>query len=274
MSETATHRPKNAQAIADIRAWLSSRCGIMFPDHKVPLLQQRMTRVMHSHGMADLGHLSSALIEDAREDVQLAVMHAASTNHTYFWREPEVLARFQKLVLDDLPSHGDIRIWSAACSTGDELYTIAMLVAETMGPSALSRLHLLGTDISQPVIEKAELGVYPARSLIHTAPEMVRRYFDPVGIDQYRVKDALRARCIFRRMNLKATPYPFSGKFRAVFCRNVLYYFDREDQRATLDEIYHATEPGGWLITSVTESIRDLGSRWVGVEAGLYRRVD
>jgi chemotaxis protein methyltransferase CheR len=73
-------------------------------------------------------------------------------------------------------------------------------------------------------------------------------------------------------MNLKARPYPFIHPFQVVFCRNILYYFDREDQIGTLEAIYDATEPGGWLITSVTESIRDLGSRWEPVCAGIYRR--
>ena len=79
--------------------------------------------------------------------------------------------------------------------------------------------------------------------------------------------------CTFRRLNLKAQPFPFRRPFDIIFCRNVLYYFDREQQRRTLEALYEVTEPGGWLLTSVTESVRDLGTRWCWVGGGIYRKV-
>lgn len=272
--EPPPHRTTASEdaALARIRGWLSERCGIYYPARKDALLAQRLWRVARSFGHADLAQLSEALLSASRTDVQLAVMHAASTNHTYFFREPEVLKSFAMTVLPDLARHGEIRIWSAAASTGDEAYTIAILAAETLGPEVLSRLRILGTDISEPVVARAEIGVFPARQFAQTDAAVLKRYFEPTGIEQYRVRDQIRATCTFRRMNLKAQPYPFSKRFNAVFCRNILYYFEQPDQVATLEAIYDATEPGGWLVTSVTESIRDLSTRWQPVCTGIYRK--
>jgi chemotaxis protein methyltransferase CheR len=266
-------QPAEARALTRIRDWLSARCGILYPDHKDALLRQRLGRVMHSFGQTGLVALAEALLTEGRTDVQLAVMHAASTNHTYFFREPAVLKSFSDLVLPDLARLREIRVWSAATSTGDEAYTIAILAAEKLGPEILDRLRILGTDISAPVLARAELGVFPARQFASIDPLLRQRHFRPVGIDQYQVSERLRATCTFRRMNLKARPYPFARPFHAVFCRNILYYFSRADQLATLEAIHDATEPGGWLVTSVTESIRDLGTRWQPVATGLYRKV-
>lgn len=255
-----------------VRAWLSQRCGFNFPPHKSDLLRQRMNRVLCRFEMTDLNQLARELTIVGSRDVQLAVMHAASINHTYFFREPEVLDRFMSVALPCFQDRSEFRIWSAACSTGEEAYTIAILLAERLSPQILKRVSILGSDISAPVVERAELGVFPSRQFAQTDPNLVQRWFKPTGINQYRVNPEIRAACTFRRMNLKATPYPFSKPFQAVFCRNILYYFDRSDQAATVRALYDVVEPGGWLVTSVTESIRHLGSMWEPVATGLYRR--
>lgn len=273
LSPAWSDRATEARALDEIRGWLSTRCGIFYPEHKDALLQQRLARVMRSFALDTLHALARAMFGDARTDVQLAVMHAASTNHTYFFREPEVLQGFTDRVLPAIGHNRPMRIWSAAASTGEEAYTIAILIAERLGIEALDRVQILGTDISAPVVERAELGVFPARQFAQTSVSLRQRYFRPTGIDQFRVRGTVRACCTFRRMNLKARPYPFTKPFHAVFCRNILYYFEKADQRATLEAIHDATEPGGWLITSVTESIRDLGCRWQPVATGIYRKV-
>jgi chemotaxis protein methyltransferase CheR len=255
-----------------VRDWLSQRCGISFPPQKSELLRQRMSRVLRRFDIADLNGLARALAAPHAQEVQLAVMHEASINHTYFFREPEVLDRFMNLAVPTFQNKPEFRIWSAACSTGEEAYTIAILLAERLGTPELRRVSILGTDISGPVVERAELGIFPGRQFLQVDPQVVKRWFQPTGINQYRVAPDLRKVCTFRRMNLKSTPYPFTRPFQAVFCRNILYYFDKQDQAATVRALYDVVEPGGWLVTSVTESIRHLGSLWQPVANGLYRR--
>lgn len=258
--------------IEKIRIWLERTCAIHYPPQKRPLLEQRLSRAQRKLGMTNLTELADALQSPNAHDVQLAIMHAASTNHTFFFREKEVLGFFRTEVLPKLAERSEIRLWSAACSTGDEVYTLAIMIAETLGIETLRRSHILGTDISAPVIEAAESGVFPVRQLQQVPSEIVRRYMHPVGIDQFRINDDIRAACTFRRMNLKKAPYPFQRPFQAVFCRNVLYYFTPADQIGIVDSISDVTEPGGFLFTSVTENVRDLSKRWHPLTSGISRK--
>lgn len=255
-----------------IRSWLGDRCGISYPDHKADLLRQRLSRVTHKFDLGNLNDLACTITQGERHDVELAVMHAASTNHTFFFREPEVLDEFAKTILPTLANRDQIRIWSAAASTGDEAYTIAIMVAEHLGSEAVRRLAILGTDISAPVVKQAELGIYSGRQIAQVSPCIRSKYMKPSGSEHFQVVEDLRKSCTFRRLNLKATPYPFSRQFQVVFCRNVLYYFEPEDQAATLQALHDATEPGGYLITSVTEAVRDLCPDWKPVTTGIYQR--
>lgn len=257
-----------------IRGWLEKRCAIHYPDNKRDLLLQRLARVQRAMSLPELRDLARKVTVEEAHDAQLAVMHAASTNHTYFYREKDVLEFFRTKVLPALEARGEIRLWSAACSTGDEVYTLAIMIAETLGIKALQRTHILGTDISAPVIERAESGVYARRHLDQVPQDIRRKYLKPVGIDQFQVIPEVRAACTFRRMNLKATELPFRRPFQAVFCRNVLYYFGHKDQVEIVNSIAAVTEPGGWLFTSVTENVRELSARWHPIASGISRRAE
>lgn len=266
MASPAKLQPAGFEAL---RSWLGARCGIHYPDNKSDLLRQRLARVQMAHQLRDLEDMAQRVVQIQQHDLQLAVMHAASTNHTYFFRELEVLESVRTKILPLLANRPEIRIWSAACSTGEEVFTLAIMIAELFGPEALKRTTILGTDISAPVIERAEKGVFSERQLEHVAPEMRKRYFVPAGLGQSQIRQDIRDACTFRWMNLKSQPYPFTKPFQIVFCRNILYYFDRPDQIATVRAIHKVTETGGWLVTSVTENVRDLLSGWQPVASGI-----
>lgn len=256
-----------------LRQWLEQRCAIQFPDHKRDLLVQRLARVQRTFDLPTLAELSRHVTQLESHEIQLAVMHAASTNHTYFFREKDVLGHFQTHLLPQLAARDEIRLWSAACSSGDEVYTLAILIAEACGIDALKRTTILGTDISAPVIERAETGAYPARHLQEVPAALRNKYMRPVGIEQYQVIPEIRAACTFRRMNLKTAPYPFRKPFQAVFCRNVLYYFGQQAQVDVVNAIAEVTEPNGYMYTSVTENVRDLSPRWQAIGGGISRRI-
>lgn len=256
-----------------IRSWLNQRSGITFAEKKKDLLRHRLGRVMNRFGLKDFGELAGRLEGESNREVQLAVLHAASTHHTFFFREPQVLSFFRDHILPSLAHRERIRVWSAAASTGDEAYTLAIIAAEWFGwASVAERIAILGTDLSEPVIARAEAGIYGTNHTEHVPEPLLKRYFTRVDVDQHQVIEEMRRLCTFRRMNIKATPYPFHNTFQVIFCRNVLYYFDREHQIATLESLYDVTEPGGWLLTSVTEAVRDLGTRWQAVTSGVYRK--
>ncbi|CUX82133.1 MAG: chemotaxis signal relay system methyltransferase CheR [Roseibaca calidilacus] len=271
---TRSNCPPDEVSLEAISSWLERSCAIHYPESKRDLLLQRLGRVQHSLGFDSLCELAQALLRANTEAVQLAIVHAASTNHTYFFREMDTLSGFQQNVLPDLAKRPEIRLWSAACSTGDEVYTLAILIAETLGLEALKRTHILGTDISGPVIETAEAGRFSKRHLEQVPEDILRRYLRPVGQDQFEVIPELRAACTFRRMNLKKAPYPFKYPFQAVFCRNVLYYFAPADQLEIVNAIADVTERNGWLYTSVTESMRGMSPRWRALTNGTAQCVD
>ena len=255
-----------------IRGWLAQRCGIHFPEHKLDQLRQRLAKVQREFGVSDLSDMAGQLDLADATALQLAVMHAASTNHTYFFRETDILDIFRNQILPSFALRDEIRIWSAACAGGDEAYTLAMLIAETLGTPALTRTAILGTDISAPVIAEAEAATYADHRLDHVPADSLSRWFEPAEGQRHRVRKELRDACTFRQMNLKTMPYPFRKAFQVVFSRNVLYYFERPDQGAVLQAMYDVTEPGGWLITSVTENVRDVAHPWTFVANGIFRK--
>lgn len=255
-----------------IRGWLVDRCGIHYPEHKADQLRQRLVKVQRDFAVRDLAEMASRLNSDTSPDLQLAVMHAASTNHTYFFRESDVLDVFRTQILPSFVMRDEIRIWSAACAGGDEAYTLGILIAETLGTAALARTAILGTDISAPVIAEAEAGYYADHRLDHVPADIRARWFETADGGRLRVRRELRDACTFRQMNLKTFPYPFRKAFQVVFSRNVLYYFERPDQAAVLQALYDVTEPGGWLITSVTENVRDVAEPWTFISNGIYRK--
>jgi len=255
-----------------LRRWLNRRCGLHFADSKAEALLQRLARIMENFAISDFGALARELERATSGPLVDAVVHAASTNHTYFFREPHVLDYFRDVAL--APRYAvETRIWSAAASTGDEAHTLAIIAAERFGRrQAREKVAILGTDISAAVLATAEEGVYGAANLEHSPPEIVERYFSKESETAWRVADDIRSMCLFRRLNLSVAPYPFQERFHIVFCRNVLYYFDQETQRAVVDAIWDVTEPGGYLFTSVTVSLRELGSRWSMIQSGVYRK--
>ena len=263
---------RQSSAFEDLRSWLSARCGIHYPENKSDLLRQRLARVQMAHQLRDLDDMAQRVVQLGQHDLQLAVMHAASTNHTYFFREREVLDTVRTTILPILAKRSEIRIWSAACSSGEEAFTLAIMISELLGPEALKRTTILGTDISAPVIERAEAGMFSDRQLEQLPADIRRKYFAPRGLGQSQIRQDIRDTCTFRWMNLKSQPYPFTKPFQIVFCRNILYYFDRPDQIATVRAIRGVTEPGGWLVTSVTENVRDLLDGWTPVASGISQK--
>ena len=260
------------EAYQRILNWLYDRCGMSYPENKKNLLIQHMQRVRKSFNIPSLATMADKLELNCNHDLQLAVVHAATTNHTYFFREPLVLEYFKNTILPLLPEK-DVRIWSAAASSGDEAFTLAIIAAEVRGYAwAKQNLEILGTDISQVVIAAAQTGVYSEAHVDKMPKEFLERYFVTFGKGHFRVQDGLRHVCKFHTFNLKSEDYFFPKLFHVVFCRNVLYYFDRAHQQHVVDAIYKVTEPGGYLVTCVTMSVRDLDSRWIHVENGIYQK--
>lgn len=262
-TQTARHE------LMKIRAWVHSNLGIVFPDEKLDSLERRLEDVMRAAQIDDLPTLFHRLSNDASTELHLQLSQAMATNHTSFFRElPALEALFQSP-----PPHepGEtLRVWSAACSTGEEPYSVAMLAHEHY-PDARERIALLATDISSRALETATAGRYTKSAMQTVSLQRRQRFFQEVD-DGYEVGSALRSLCTFRRLNLSVGAWPFRRQFHAIYCRNVLYYFDRDLRARIARRLFNHTVTGGWLFTSVTESLRSMDTPWTFVQPGAYRK--
>jgi len=259
--------------LESIRQWIFAHTGLHFGENKQVILYRRLKTLCWKQGLPGLQEMSQQL--NGRTDSQLAVevARAVSTNHTFFFRELQVLKRVAQAIAPQMADGPAWRIWSAAASSGEEVYTVAILLAEALGLArARQSVALLGTDISYPMIEQAEHAVYGAARLEEVPPQMFKQYFQPVGLGQWRVRPEVRQMCTFRRINLQSVPWPFKHSFHVILCRNVLYYFDLPGQEQLVERLYDVTLPGGWLVTSVTETLHGLRTRWRKVDAGIFRK--
>jgi chemotaxis protein methyltransferase CheR len=267
-----------------ISEWLSERTGMNFPASKQNNLYQRLQRVCTRLNIQNINEMARLLSQQmtpltSSESDRLAprvaveLVRAVSTNHTFFFREEETLSYFVHKIIPNLPADEPWRIWSAAAASGDEAYTIAILLAEIFGLYQLpQKVAILGTDISGPMIHRAEQGIYPDVNLEHVPENLRKRYFKYLGPNKWEIHPALKQICTFRLLNLKSHPFPFRQPFHLILSRNVFYYFKRSHQQELAEKFYTSAAPGGWLLTSVTESLHELRLPWKKITSGVWRK--
>jgi chemotaxis protein methyltransferase CheR len=209
-----------------------------------------------------------------RQEAPLLV-EAISTNHTQFFRESRHFDFLKNVIVPKWRAHGPgaVRVWSAAGSSGEEPYTIAIVLAEALGLK--SDWRILATDISMRMLDLGRNAIYSADRLTHVPPEMQRRYFQRgVGASegQYRVKEELRRRVEFVQLNLLQPHYPFATEFDLILCRNVMIYFDRETQQTLIEKMTPYLVGGGYLMVGHSESLNGIRHRLSVVEPAIYQK--
>lgn len=204
------------------------------------------------------------------------LLDAISTNVTSFFRENHHFDFVQEAV-GEWKAQGQrrFRLWSAACSTGEEAYSLAIALQETLTGTG-SDVKVLATDLSTRALDVCAGGLYVEEKL-EGVPRILRtKYFEDAGgrddARVYRVKADLRKMIVFRRFNLSATPYPLHGPLDAVLCRNVMIYFGNTVRRRVLDEIYRLLRPGGYLLVGHAESLTGMMSAFKSVRPSIYRK--
>ncbi|MBU1620324.1 MAG: protein-glutamate O-methyltransferase CheR [Gammaproteobacteria bacterium] len=242
------------QCFHHIRQWLYQQSGIHLSVDKKSMVSARLQkRLRHLQLTCFEQYLHLLNQHDQTEERQLA-LNSLTTNETYFFREQ---AHFEFLCqhLAVLKKQASLRIWSAAASTGEEAYSLAMLLAEQLG--LLHNWRLTGTDINNEVLEQAKKGVYDLRQTERIARSMLQAYcLKGVGKDQgkFMLRPELRAKVDFRQANLMDLP-ALSEKFDVIFLRNILIYFKLEDKKHIVNSVLKQLKPGGLLIVGHTESI-------------------
>lgn len=243
------------QSFQAVTRMFHSVSGIHLSDAKRPLVTGRLHKLAQERGI-DLNRYVSELLSRADPGELARVVDKLTTNETYFFREPEHFKFLGKLV-DGLAAGSSLRVWSAASSSGEEGYSIAMLLAERLG---LSRWEVLGTDLSTAMVEQARRALYPMERARHV-PEAYLKRWCLKGHGEYEgrllVSRDLRSRVRFECANL-TQDLPQIGSFDVIFLRNVLIYFDAARKADIVRRVVGRLKPGGYLLTGHAESLSNL----------------
>ncbi|MDH4276369.1 MAG: protein-glutamate O-methyltransferase CheR [Gammaproteobacteria bacterium] len=241
------------------RAFLERSCGIVLGDNKQYLVTSRLTPIMSSHGLPDLHALMHAVDANAKPGLKEQVVDAMTTNETQWFRDIYPYETLKTIIFPEFAKLSDrpLRIWSAACSYGQEPYSISMVIQEYLlsHPTAFSRgIQIVATDISPTVLKQAKEGVYDATSMARGLSEERRKmFFTPMEGGKWVINQELRGRISFVELNLMSNYAPL-GKFDIIFCRNVLIYFSADLKKGILNRMAEIMHPKAHLILGGSES--------------------
>ena len=265
-----------------IQTLVYDQCRINLGENKRNLVKARLAKRLRATGYTTYGTYVDYVTSGSQGARELVLMlDAISTNKTSFFRENDHFDYLAKEVLPELyerkrkGTRPRLRIWSSACSSGEEPYTLGMTVLETLGSLATWDAKILGTDISTQVLARAIEGVYHAEA-VEPVPALFRqKYLARTGRNgqtRYSVTQALRQLVAFRRLNLSASSWPFRGKFDVIFCRNVMIYFDKPTQGELVRKFYNVLEPSGYLFIGHSESLVGVESEFRRLRPTVYQR--
>jgi chemotaxis protein methyltransferase CheR len=249
---------------SDKRELVSARLAKRLRAIRVPGVTAYCDLLRSPNGQEELGHLIDAI----------------STNHTYFFREEDHFSALGDLILPELEQRRErerwpqLRIWSAACSSGEEPYSIAIFLAERFRQRPLWPWQIEATDISRRILKRAEQGVYARDALTRVPRHLLKTYFETGYGPQdgnHRVRAALRERVRFHYLNLLEGPPPFPAGFQVIFCRNVMIYFDRPTQQELVERLSRLLVPGGYLLVGHSESLTGINHPLKLVRPATYR---
>lgn len=262
------------------RDLVQQHSGIAIPDNKKLMLSSRLTRTLQGLGLQSFEAYYQRLRDSPPEGPEIqAFLNSVTTNRTSFFREP---AHFEFLATTLIPqlqaearlrSSRRVRMWSAAVSTGEELYSVAITLLEALSPDRWN-IDLVGSDIDTGVLDTARRAIYPAESVAHLESSLVSRYFlrgERTFEGQVKLKPEVTSLTEFRRINLVHPDWPVSGAFDAIFFRNVLIYFQPETQEVFLRRLLHHLAPGGYLFLGSAEYIPWLDNVVEQVQRSIYR---
>ncbi|MBN1604290.1 MAG: protein-glutamate O-methyltransferase CheR [Chitinispirillaceae bacterium] len=258
--------PVTSQELQLWGTFIKSVCGNNIED-KAYLIESRLSPIAKELNCDSWQELYYKVKNDISGTLKRKIINAITTNETSFFRDNSPFEMLKYKILPDLidkrkkttPSGSDIpiRIWSAACSTGQELYSIAIAIRETVGNLKGYDVRLLGTDISDDVVTKASRGIYGKIEIERgLAPDMLNRYFEKKD-SEWKIKDEIRALATFKHINLLES-VTFPNKFDIVFCRNVAIYFLTDDRKKLYTNIGKELASDGYLIIGATESLANL----------------
>lgn len=245
--------------------------GIKLASAKHQLVVGRLQKLAAERGLQNLDAYVDQVIKGHDQDEMVRVVDRLTTNETYFFREPEHFDFLSDVLSRRRPGSGEFRVWSAASSSGEEAYSIAMLLADKLGPAGW---RIVGTDLSTAMVDAAQRALYPMTRARHVSQPYLKRFclrgFGPYE-GQLLINKALRANVSFEQANLMQQ-LPDIGTFDVVFLRNVLIYFDTDAKLDIVRRVAAQVKPGGYLLTGHSESLASLPTGLKSLGPAIYAR--
>lgn len=247
----------------NLAQYVYSVSAISLDDSKGYLIESRLASLVEDTGCGSYGSLLLRAKSDSSRQLERRIVDAITTNETLFFRDTSPFDLLRHKIIPELIDRRSrtgaarLRIWSAACSTGQELYSIAILLKELLGDTDRYGIHLLGTDISDDAVTRASRGFFSQVEISRGLSEAQRtRYFIPHG-DKWQIRDEIRAMASFKKLNLM-TDFSALGRFDVIFCRNVAIYFNERDKISLFGRIQRMLEPDGSLLIGAMESLNGI----------------
>lgn len=258
-----------------IVSFLKQRYGIDMSQKKV-IMNGRLENYLKSGGWSSFNEYMNDVEKDASGELEKTLVNFLTTNHTYFMREFGHFEFFKSVVLPWIKQkeeHSkDMRIWCGASSTGEEPYTIAMVVNDFLGLEQKNwDARILATDISTQALSHAIAGVYDDEHLKSVPANWKRHFFNHLKDGSYVATDELKKEVIFRKFNLM-DPFPFRKKMHTIFLRNVMIYFDEATKRELVQKVYDSLEPGGYLFVGMTETLDRSSTPFQLIQPSIFRK--
>ncbi len=247
---------------------------------KQQLVSSRLAHRPRALGLASFDEYCDFLRTNASGDEIEMLVDLIATNHTYFFREQAHFDALAAQLLPDLlaqvPSaRTGLRCWSAAASSGEEAFSLAITLAEYNRSQPPLQWHIYATDISRRILESARTAIYPEKKVKLPAPGLHARYFQKGSgpyAGQCRVKADLRAGVTFAQVNLFQAAYPVPQPQHIIFCRNVLIYFDPPSQAQLVKRLHEYLAPGGYLVIGLSDSLHSMQHQFASLGSGIFRR--
>lgn len=250
--------------------------GIYLKEEKKALVMGRLYNVLIQNNFRNFTEYYDYIISDNTGHAAATLIEKITTNHTFFMREADHFLFFRDKVLPNIKGmakDNDLRVWSAGCSTGEEPYTLAMIIDEFFDKEKKAwDTKILATDISSRVLDIAKKAIYSDRSITDLPYSWKVKYFKKLNNRDRIVVDGIKNEVIFRKLNLIDQVFPFKKKFHTIFCRNVMIYFDAETKRKLINKFYDLTECGGYLFIGHSESLDREKTKYKYIMPGVYRK--
>lgn len=264
-----------------IRELVYSHSRINLGPDKKELVSARLGKRLRETKITSISDYCRFLQEQESEEELSHLIDAISTNYTFFFREIEHFDFLNKTIVPEMQARrakenwASFNIWSAACASGEEPYSIAISMAEQFGPTPVWPWRIEATDISHKILQRARVGIYREETLEKVPHNVLRKHFQQGFGPQdgnYRVKPHLQEHITFRQLNLLEGTVPGTDLFHVIFCRNVMIYFDRQTQTELVNKLSKRLVPGGYLYVGHSESLSGISHSLETVKAAIYRR--